>query len=120
MDLEHLRGIVNYYRAAGFRIALDDYGSGFNNLDTLLTLRPDFLKLDKALVEQVTVGQSQRDMVGMFATQCRNEGIATIGEGVEDEPTARTLHDLGVDLAQGYYFGRPVDPATEAAAGATA
>ncbi len=59
-------------------------------------------------------------MVGMFATQCRNNGITTVGEGVEDEATARTLHELGVDVAQGYYFGRPVDPGTAPAAAASA
>ena len=55
-DMGHLRGIVNFYRSAGFKIALDDYGSGYNNLDTLMQLEPDYLKLDKSLVQRMAEG----------------------------------------------------------------
>jgi EAL domain-containing protein (putative c-di-GMP-specific phosphodiesterase class I) len=110
-DLAHLRGIVNFYREAGFRIALDDYGSGFNNIDTLMMLEPDYLKLDKSLVRQMAEGgEDKRDLVEMLAERCRKNGIRTIGEGVEDGETAQLLRASGIDFAQGYYFGRPLPP----------
>lgn len=110
-DLVHLRGIVNFYRAAGFKIALDDYGSGFNNIETLMMLEPDYLKLDKVLIHQMaTGGADKRDLVAMLAERCTKSGIRTIGEGVEDAATADILREIGVDYAQGYHFGRPLAP----------
>lgn len=110
-DLEHLRGIVNFYRDAGFRIALDDYGAGFNNLRTLMTLEPDYLKIDKAVIRDVANGgEAKRDMVAALAERCARNGIQTIGEGVEDAGTADMLRHLGIDLAQGYHFGHPLPP----------
>ncbi|MBP5859051.1 EAL domain-containing protein [Marivibrio halodurans] len=115
-DLNHLRGIVNFYRAAGFRIALDDYGAGFNNLQTLMTLEPDYLKLDKAVIrDAASGGEAKRDMIAALAERCTRNGIRTIGEGVEDAETADMLARLGIDLAQGYHFGRPMAPEEAAA-----
>jgi len=109
-DMGHLRGIVNFYRSAGFKIALDDYGSGYNNIDTLMQLEPDYLKLDKTLIQEMTKGAEKRDIVEMLAERCQKNGILTIGEGVEDGETAQLLREVGMTYAQGYFFGRPAAP----------
>ena len=109
-DMGHLRGIVNFYRSAGFKIALDDYGSGYNNLDTLMQLEPDYLKLDKSLVQRMAEGEDKRDIVEMLTERCAKNGILTIGEGVEDGETAQLLREIGVNYAQGFFFGRPTAP----------
>lgn len=106
-DLNHLRGIVNFYRKAGFRIALDDYGAGFNNVEALIHLEPDFLKLDKSLTRTLNDRPDKQDHVLDVVHRCKASGITVIAEGLETAEDAKTIADLGVPLGQGYHYGRP-------------
>lgn len=111
-DLAHLRGIVNYYREAGFRIALDDYGAGYNNLDTFIALKPDYIKFDKSLTSDVVEDLPKRALLRSMAERAKDFGIETIAEGIEDASAATVMADMGVDYLQGYFFGRPAEPSS--------
>lgn len=106
-DLKHLRSIVNFYRDAGFRIALDDFGAGHSNLEALIALDPNFVKLDKSLSSNLTPQDSRVVLVKSVIRACHSADIAVIAEGIESEENAVTVTDCGVDYMQGYYFGRP-------------
>lgn len=116
-DLNHLRGIVNFYRDAGFRIALDDFGAGHSNLETFIALSPDFVKLDKALSSNLTPNDDRLPMVKAVTRAFHSAGIKVIAEGIETEENARVVTDCGVDRMQGYYFARPMPVADILAAG---
>jgi EAL domain-containing protein (putative c-di-GMP-specific phosphodiesterase class I) len=106
-DRAHLLNILAYYRAEGFRVALDDLGSGYASLNLLAALRPDFVKLDMELVREVAVDPLRRSLVQALVNTAHDNGIQVIAEGVETVESARALADLGVRLLQGYLFGRP-------------
>ena len=108
-DLDDLRTIIDAFRRLGYRIALDDFGSGFNNLTTLASLEPDFLKLDKALITQLTFDANLWHLVANMIDAAKHGEVEVIAEGVEDEDVARTLTTLGADYLQGYLFGIPSD-----------
>lgn len=106
-DFVHLRGIINFYRQTGFRIALDDFGSGYSNLEAYLALAPDFIKLDKSLTRDIATDAAKRDLIGSLVQRAGGQGICTIAEGIETEEMAGALTQLGVQYGQGYHFGRP-------------
>jgi EAL domain-containing protein (putative c-di-GMP-specific phosphodiesterase class I) len=106
-DMPHLVKIVDYCRAHGLRMALDDFGAGFNNLGTYLDLKPDYIKIDKQLTARMVGDKHRREMVGGFIASAHRSGTKIIAEGIEDKATAEVLIALGVDYLQGYYYGYP-------------
>ena len=107
MDVCHLRGILNYYRAAGFKVALDDIGSGYSSLNLLHQLRPDFIKLDIELVRDVDKDPYKALVAEKIFEIAVQLGIQTIAEGVEREEEYEWVRARGANYAQGYLFGRP-------------
>jgi len=110
-DRSHLLDILAYYRAEGFRVALDDLGSGYSSLNLLAALRPDFVKLDMELAREVAVDPLRRSLVEALVRTAHEYGIQVIAEGVETVESARVLAGLGIRLLQGYLFGRPAPAA---------
>ena len=106
-DERHLRKIFDYYRAAGFGMALDDVGAGYSSLNLLSKLRPDFIKLDMDLIRDADHDPVKAQIGGKLLKMARGLGIPTIAEGVETEAEWHWLRDHGASFAQGYYFGRP-------------
>lgn len=106
-DIEHLQKIVTYYKAIGFRVAIDDFGSGHANLEWLARLTPDSIKLDMALVRDIDQSTRKQQIVGAVATLCQNLGIDVLAEGVETRAERDTLVELGITKQQGYYFLPP-------------
>lgn len=104
---DHLLKILAYYRAEGFRIALDDLGSGYSSLNLLAALRPDFVKLDMELVREVADDPLRRALVESLVRTANEHGIQVIAEGVETVETACVLASMGVQFLQGYLLGRP-------------
>lgn len=91
----------------GFRLALDDFGSGYSSFLYLANLPISFLKIEGWLVLNMRREHKIASVVESIANFARKEGIKTIAEHVEDAETARILRDMGVDWGQGWYFGLP-------------
>lgn len=106
-DAEQLRSILEFYRKAGFGVALDDVGSGYAGLTLLGDLRPDLIKLDRELVTKAVESKFHRDICAALATLVRENGRLVLAEGVETPEEKAVMDELGVDLYQGYLFGRP-------------
>jgi EAL domain-containing protein (putative c-di-GMP-specific phosphodiesterase class I) len=110
-DPAHLRRICDYYRNRGFGFALDDVGTGSNSLQMVCELRPDFIKLDKSLVqnvEQPMYAATIRKLVELSD----QFGVTVIAEGVERMEIQENLWLLGVQCMQGYLFGHPAPQLT--------
>lgn len=103
----HLRRIVETYRQIGFRIALDDYGTGHSGLLRLAELRPDSIKLDRQLVTGIPEDHVRQAMVRAILSFCDEIGMEAVFEGVETEAEVRMLLSLGGRYMQGFYFARP-------------
>lgn len=106
-DKAHLKGILAFYRAAGFGVALDDVGSGWSSLNLLHELRPDYVKIDMELIRDVHADPFRQSIVHHLLAIAEGQGIRTIAEGVETAEEAAWLVERGVDFLQGYHFGRP-------------
>jgi diguanylate cyclase (GGDEF)-like protein/PAS domain S-box-containing protein len=91
----------------GCQFALDDFGTGFASFIYLKQLPVQYLKIDIEFVREVTRSAHDKSVVKAIVALARDFGQRTIAEGVENEPTAKALRELGVDLGQGYLFGRP-------------
>jgi len=95
-------------RERGFRIALDDYGEGSSNLNLLLNLRPDYLKISGTLCRDLDRDPFKQTLVQSTAEMASRTGIATIMEAVETAAEAEVLHRLGIDYGQGFFFLEPL------------
>ena len=98
----------------GFRLALDDFGSGYSSFLYLASLPVSFLKIEGWMVQNMRNNPKVLGMVKSIITLARDQGLTTIAECVEDAATADLLRELGADWGQGWYFGSPeceLDPA---------
>ncbi len=107
--------VLEKLSALGIAIALDDFGTGYAGLDYLKSLPISCLKIDKTFVQEMATSLRSHEIVQSSINLAWSIGLSTIAEGVEDEDTARRLNDLGCNIAQGYYFARPM-PASAVAA----
>jgi diguanylate cyclase (GGDEF)-like protein len=105
-NLDLLAKVVNSYRDAGFRFALDDVGDGHSTLEGLATVMPDFVKLAMNFTWN-TEQRGPQAAVSSIVVFAKSTGAQVIAEGIEDEETARRLIGLGIGLGQGYHLGRP-------------
>ena len=106
-DMATLLGHLEPLLAAGFRLALDDFGSGYSSFRYLAELPVHFLKLEGWMVQSLVTQRRVRQLVETIVSTARTFGLKTVAECVENGDTAQVLCDIGVDWAQGHYFGRP-------------
>lgn len=98
-------------RRLGARLAIDDYGSGYNGETSLLDLSVDFVKLDACIVQHIDTEKDQQDIARNLISYAHDRGICVIAEGVETEAELRMVIAMGVDILQGYLLGKPAaDP----------
>lgn len=107
LDAGHLLNILKSYRAMGFKTAIDDFGSGYSGLLILAKFQPDFVKIDMDLVRDIDTDRVKRSILKGTLGILGDLGVTTICEGIETDGEYAVLRDLGVELMQGYYFGRP-------------
>lgn len=98
---------VELLKDYGFHIAIDDVGAGRSGLNRIVTLRPQWLKLNRVLVDMVDQDRARQNMIRFFLHFARLSGVKLIAEGIERAEELWTLVDLGVQYGQGFYLGRP-------------
>ncbi|WP_379133458.1 EAL domain-containing protein [Paenibacillus sp. sgz500958] len=98
---------LSYYREQGFRIAVDDAGSGYNSLKTLVYLKPEFIKLDKSLIRGIDRGREQQVLLELVREYAERSSTRVIAEGIETAEELAFLRKGGIDYGQGYALGRP-------------
>ncbi len=113
LELENVEEINNkivQLKAKGFKIAMDDFGSGYSSLNILGNLNIDELKLDRAFLLKEVSGQNQRQHIIMeqIVELTKKLQISTVAEGVDTLENERLIKEIGCDFGQGYYYGKPV------------
>jgi len=106
-DYARFEAAIAHYGNQGFRIALDDFGSGHSGLITLLSSRPHYLKLDMAVTRNIHQDLYKQKIVKSVVALAENIGAELIAEGVESDSELDVLLAYGVRHAQGFLFGRP-------------
>ncbi|WOE70744.1 EAL domain-containing protein [Hydrogenimonas thermophila] len=95
------------FKKAGFRLAIDDFGTENSNFTSLLKLDVDFVKIDGSFIKDIDVNIESQNIVKTIVYYANLSGIKTIAEYVHSKEVLDTILLLGVDYAQGYYFGKP-------------
>lgn len=103
----HLQRILHFYREQGFRVALDDLGAGYSSLNLLHELKPDFVKLDMALIRNIHQEPFKAVMVAKLIEAAQELNIRVIAEGVEIAEEYHWLNERRVHYQQGYFFAKP-------------
>ena len=99
---------VQRLREQGFRVEMDDFGSGYSSLNMLADLPIDALKLDMRFVRNIAENSKDLRLVELVIDIARFLCVPVISEGVETEEQYRLLQKAGCDIIQGYYFSKPV------------
>jgi diguanylate cyclase (GGDEF)-like protein len=99
-------------RDHGMRVAIDDFGVGYASITYLHKFPATELKIDRSLVASIASDAQVARLVESIIQFAHNLGLATTAEGIEDAATQRLLTEMGCDLGQGYYLGRP-EPAAD-------
>ena len=106
------RGTIEDFKLLGMKFAVDDVGKGYSGIDTIAKLAPDYLKIDRDLIQDVHDRKANRAMVKAIIDLARTMKAEVIAEGIEKDEEVQMLRALGVDYGQGYHFARP-DPGQE-------
>lgn len=114
-DAEGVVERINNLRSEGFRIEMDDFGSGYSSLNMISTLPIDALKLDMKFIRNAFREHKDTRMLEVIIDIAGYLAVPVVAEGVETEEQLLALKDIGCDIVQGYYFSKPV-PADDFAA----
>ena len=107
-DRAHFAGLLKEYRKLGLRLAIDDFGAAWADLNVLADLQPDQIKLDMRLIRSIERPGSRQAIVRAIRLACFELNIDVIAEGVETLAEYTWLADQNIRLFQGYLFARPV------------
>ncbi len=105
---KELKALLDDLHAAGFRVAIDDFGSGYSSLGMLKNFRVDTLKLDKSFFNHETADERGDIVVGGITKLARNLYMHTVAEGIEYSSQVELLKKVNCDIAQGYYYAKPM------------
>lgn len=114
-DTDKAIAILTRFRAAGIKIAMDDYGTGQSTLNYLKLLPVTELKIDRSFVQHAHIDHGDAMLVRSTVQLAHELGITVVAEGIEDAGCLAFLQAIGCDYAQGYFIGRPM-PAGDLAA----
>ena len=107
-DEQHVIGVLRDLNALGVRISLDDFGSGYSSLNYVKDLPVDDLKIDKSFIDGLGDGAVNDTIVRLIVDFAHSLGLKVTAEGVENDGQVATLTAMGCDLAQGFYFSKPL------------
>lgn len=105
--ITHLIQNIKALRNLGFRFAVDDTGSGYASLNTISTIMPDIIKVDRSVIQDIDKNSVKESMLKGLLLVAKETGSLVVAEGIESEEEASVLCRNRVDLAQGYFFARP-------------
>ena len=103
----HVERQIAELRLLGCKLALDDFGTGYSALSYLQKLDCDYLKIDGAFVSDIVENPVEQKVIRLIAEIGREAGMRVIAEYVQSAEALELLSDLGVDMAQGFFVGRP-------------
>lgn len=103
-----MRQFLTELKKKGFLFALDDFGSGYNSFHYLRELSFDFVKIDGDFVKKIVQSSVDQTLVRNLIRLCQELGILTIAEFIENDEIFQAVRSMGVDYAQGFHLGRPM------------
>ncbi|MDH5881413.1 EAL domain-containing protein [Vibrio cyclitrophicus] len=106
-DYGRMIEVCDHFRALGTRIIVDDFGSGYSNIDEIIKLEPQVIKLDGSLIRNIDKDEKQRNITSQLVRLCQVFNAKTVAEFVHNQQVCDIAEQMGVDYLQGYHFGEP-------------
>lgn len=107
MDNDRISVIRNRLKTHNISLAIDDYGTGFSNISNLIRYNPNYVKIDRSLIENIQEKPRIQKLVAGIIEFIHENGFFALAEGVETHEELKTMISLGSDLIQGYYIAKP-------------
>lgn len=101
-------GAFDSFQSSEVRVWLDDFGTGFASLSLLRKFKVDGLKIDRTFVEGIVLNNEDFTLCSAVIAMAQRLGLQIVAEGIETESQMQVLSQLGCDIGQGYFFGKPV------------
>jgi PAS domain S-box-containing protein len=108
-DAEQSGHVLSKLKALGVRLSIDDFGTGYSSLSRLRRIPVDTLKIDRAFIMNINSDQESREIVRIIVMLAHNLGLKVVAEGTETEEQVNLVKSFDCEMAQGYFFSRPVD-----------
>ncbi|QIB69049.1 EAL domain-containing protein [Aminipila butyrica] len=109
-NTERIIDIINEFKAAGFYVSIDDFGSGYSSLSILKDMPADIIKIDKEFLSETFDSQKGRNIIRSVIKMSKELNLEIVAEGIQTREQAEALRAMECDVAQGYYFARPMQP----------
>ena len=106
-DNEYISEVIHQFKNEGTKIAIDDFGSGYSNYEYLISLQADYIKIDGSIIKLIVTDSRTLDVVKSIVEFARKSDIKIIAEFVSDGEIDKILREIGIDYAQGYFYGKP-------------
>ena len=107
-EMKNQADLLGRLREFGFRIEIDDFGSGYSSLNMLKDTPFDVIKIDRGFLQDFISSGRGQEIVRYTIRMTRAIGLDMVAEGVETEEQARFLSECGCDIAQGFYYAKPM------------
>jgi diguanylate cyclase (GGDEF)-like protein len=107
-DIEVINDFIEEFKLLGVKIAIDDFGVGYSNYSRILSLNPDYIKIDGSLIKHIDTDKKSYAVVKAIINSAKELGIKIIAEFVHSKEVYEIVDELGVDEFQGFYFSEPV------------
>ncbi len=107
-NADRLIEAVEHLREKGFKIEIDDFGSGYSSLNMITTIPIDVLKMDMSFIRNMNKDEKSLKLIEIVIGIAKFLDVPVVAEGVEEENQVDTLKKMGCDLIQGYYFSKPL------------
>ncbi len=108
IDYKRVEISIQKLKLFGYKICIDDYGSGYSNLSHLLNLSIDFIKIDGSIIKNIHRDKKSHTLISSLSLFCKQNGIEVIAEFVENEEILEILKSFDIKYGQGYYFNKPI------------
>jgi diguanylate cyclase (GGDEF)-like protein len=109
IEYDRLISFVKKLKEKGLYISIDDFGTGYSSLSLLHNIEADVIKIDKSFTDLITIEKKSAILIESIITIARKLEMEVIAEGVETAQQGKMLIEMGCNIAQGYYYSRPVD-----------
>lgn len=108
LNQQEALAIMHILKKLGFHLSLDDFGTGYSSLNLLMEMPVDVLKLDKSFLKDVIATEREKTIINDIVSMAHHLNLCVVCEGVETQEQLDLLHDISCDIAQGYFFSKPI------------
>ncbi len=106
-DFKKVDRFIGEVKRYGAKIAIDDFGSGYSNFSYLTKMKPDYIKIDGSLIENIDVDKNSLMVVETIVSFAKKLGVKTVAEYVHSSIVMDVVKSLGIDYSQGFYIDKP-------------